>query len=77
MEKEEPELRSSYETLRNTDEFKLFIDAAEILGHKRQVIGSDYPAAMSVYIMAMRLTKQHRGYIESDAPHGLLNCSAL
>ena len=57
-------MRQSYESFQGTDEASSFIKAAKTLGHDMGVIGSDNAAAMSVYVMAMRLSKySHRNNI--------------
>ena len=60
-------MRSSYERLLNRDESVFFIDASKILGREMEVSGRDYPAAMSVYVVAMRLAEGRNEYDASDA----------
>ena len=63
-------MQSSFATLRRRVEGALFVHATVKLGRDIGVIGSEYPAAMSLYVMAMRLAKEEgaaRGAIPSRA----------
>ncbi|KAL5460078.1 hypothetical protein EMCRGX_G033496, partial [Ephydatia muelleri] len=53
-------MQSSFATLRRRVEGALFVHATVKLGRDIGVIGSEYPAAMSLYVMAMRLAKKRR-----------------
>ena len=57
-------------SLLGRDEVTFFIEASKILGRDMGILGGDYPAAMSVYVMAMRLAKN------SDKPYSRLDVAS-
>ena len=59
-------MRQSYRSLLDRDEVTFFIEASKILGRDMGILGGDYPAAMSVYVMAMRLAKNSDKYSRLD-----------
>ena len=50
-------MKISYTNLRRRFEISCFVHATVKLGRDNGVLGSNYPAAMSLYVMAMRLAK--------------------
>ena len=53
-------MQRSYKKLHRRFEIACFVHATVKLGRENGVLGSEYPAAMSLYVMAMRLSK-HEG----------------
>ena len=53
-------MQRSYKKLHRRFEIACFVHATVKLGRDNGVLGSEYPAAMSLYVMAMRLYK-HEG----------------
>lgn len=51
------EMQRSYAKLHRSVEAALFVHASVKLGRDIGVLGSEYPAAMSLYVLAMRLAK--------------------
>ena len=68
-------MQHSLAKLHRSVEGALFTRAAEELGRDTGVLGTDYPAAMGLYVMAMRLTKDAVADFErvanAPSPHTL------
>ena len=61
-------MQRAFTKLHQSVEGVLFTRAAEKLGGDMGVLGSDYPAAMSLYVMAMRLAKVTGFERDASAP---------